>query len=218
MADVDTNASFRRGHRRYQSVMAQQFSSQLDDLFNMDGGLDSLVHDVEAKRQSIFVQQRELEELQERIRQAEARLGGTSDEENDADSDASGSDGASRGSGKASESARTRAITSSARQPSIFAIRETKDEEEQPQVQPVAPAPAPAAPVAKVPAQDYVMVRRPRPAPRKHPRVDSHIEISEEEEEDEEDEEDDDEEDEGSSEEESSEEEAAPVRSPARRR
>ena len=29
--------------------MAQQFSSQLDDLFNMDSGLDTLVHDVEAK-------------------------------------------------------------------------------------------------------------------------------------------------------------------------
>jgi hypothetical protein len=29
--------------------MAEQFSSQLDDLFNMDTGLDTLVHDVEAK-------------------------------------------------------------------------------------------------------------------------------------------------------------------------
>lgn len=30
-------------------VMAEQFSSQLDDLFNMDSGLDTLVQDVESK-------------------------------------------------------------------------------------------------------------------------------------------------------------------------
>lgn len=29
--------------------MAEQFSTQLDDMFNMDSGLDTLVHDVEAK-------------------------------------------------------------------------------------------------------------------------------------------------------------------------
>ena len=53
------------------------------------------------------------------------------------------------------------------------------------------------------------MVRRPRPAPRKTNRVDSHIEISEEEEEDEEEEDDDEEE---SSEESSEEDAPAPVR------
>jgi len=216
MANVDMNPSFRRGHRRYQSVMAQQFSSQLDDLFNMDSGLDTLVHDVEAKRQSIFVQQRELEELQERIRRAEAQLGQSSDEENEEDSDTSESDTPAA---KAPEPARARATTYSARQPSIFAIRETKDEEEAPK--PTAKAAAAAgAPVSQVPTNvEYVMVRRPRPAPRKKaPRVDSHIEISEEDEEEEEDEDEEDDSEEMSEEESSEEEAPAPVRSPVRRR
>jgi hypothetical protein len=146
-----------------------------------------------SRRQSVFVQQRELEELQERIRQAEARLGHTTDEEDEEESDSSESDTAS----KEPEPSRARAATYSARQPSIFAIRETKDEEEQPRAQ-VAAAGA-ATPVAKKHGQDYVMVRRPRPGPRKHPRVDSHIEISEE---DEEEDEDDDDSEEDSSEEE----------------
>jgi hypothetical protein len=160
------------------------------------------------RRQSIFIQQRELEELQERIRLTEARLGNSTDEEDEEDSNESGSDTAS----KAAAPSRPRATTYSARQPSIFAIRETKDEEEEPKVQPAAPAQPRVAAVPLRPAKDFVMVRRPRPGPRKHPRVDSHIEISEEDEEDEEGEDEDDEEEEGSSEEESSEEEAPPVR------
>lgn len=106
---------------------------------------------------------------------------------------------------------RARASTYQPRQPSIFAIRETKDEEYQPKPAAVAPTPAP---IAQLPTtKEYVMVRRPRPAMRKNAsRVDSHIELSEEdEEEDEEGKEDEDETE--SSEEESSEEEApAPVR------
>lgn len=162
-----------------------------------------------SRRQSIFVQQRELEELQERIRRADAQIGNSTDEEDDDDeSDDSESDNASKAPVRAAEPSRARATTYSARQPSIFAIRETKDEEEE-QPKPRAVAPVAAAPIAQKPAADFVMVRRPRPGPRKHPRVDSHIEVSEEDENEEEEDDDDDDED---SEEDSSEEEAAPVR------
>jgi microfibrillar-associated protein 1 len=145
-----------------------------------------------SRRQSIFVQQRELEELQERIRRADAQIGNSTDEEDDDDeSDDSESDNASKAPVRAAEPSRARATTYSARQPSIFAIRETKDEEEE-QPKPRAVAPVAAAPIAQ-----------------KHPRVDSHIEVSEEDENEEEEDDDDDDED---SEEDSSEEEAAPVR------
>jgi hypothetical protein len=167
------------------------------------------------RRQSIFVQQRELEELQERIRRAEAALGHSSEEEDEDDSETSESDTPAS---KAPEPSRARATTYSARQPSIFAIRETKDEEDLPK--PVVAAAPAQVPVSQVPGnKEYVMVRRPRPAPRKNPRVDSHIEISEEDEEEEEEEEEEEDDEDDSSEEESSEEEAPPARAlPVRRR
>jgi len=146
--------------------MASNFSDDLDDIFRVEGGLDSIVQEVETKRQSIFIQQRELEELQARIAAAEARI--------------PLKDGESAESSAISTASKRRA-TNAARLPSVFAIAETTQEDTE-------PAPA----VAKTPAKgtdtpvstasnEYVVVRRPRPAPRKHPRVDSHIEVTSEE-------------------------------------
>jgi hypothetical protein len=120
------------------------------------------------RRQSVFIQTRELEELQERIRAAEARLGRS-------DSSDSSSD----------NSLPRRRPTVSQRGPSIFAIAETVNEEEVQQIQ-VAGLRGPGTQTPQSTASnEYVVVRRPRPiGSRKHPRVDSHIEpeTSEEEE------------------------------------
>jgi len=196
----------RGGHRRVQSVMANQFSAHLDDLFSIDKGLDTTLRQVENKRQSVYIQQRELEDLQERIRAAEARLGqnsSSSDEDNDKQE-------------AAPPTASKRRATNAARLPSVFAIAETTQEEPEPTPTPPAQAKRTGTetPVSTTSA-DYVVVRRPRPSPRKHPRVDSHIEVSSKEnsEADEEDSEEEDseasssEEEEDSDEEESSEEE-----------
>jgi hypothetical protein len=122
------------------------------------------------RRQSVYIQQRELEDLQERIRAAEARLGqnsSSSDEDDDQDEAAPAS------------TASKRRATNAARLPSVFAIAETTQEEPEPTPTPPAQAKRTGAetPVSTTSAE-YVVVRRPRSGPRKHPRVDSHIEVS----------------------------------------
>jgi hypothetical protein len=126
------------------------------------------------RRQSVFIQTRELEELQERIRVAEARLGR---------SDSSNSNSAT--------ALPTRRPTVSQRGPSIFAIAETVKEEEVQQTQ-VAGTRVPGTQTPQsTTSNEYVVVRRPRPVGgRKYPRVDSHVESETSEEEEEEDSED----------------------------
>ncbi|TID24109.1 Elongation factor 1-alpha [Venturia nashicola] len=176
--------------------MANQFSAHLDDLFSIDKGLDTTLRQVENKRQSVYVQQRELEELQERIREAEARLGQNS------------SDSSDDGDVEEAPVYRRRG-TNAARLPSVFAIAETTEE---------TPIPKPVLVQAKntgnqtpvsTNSAEYVVVRRPRPNPRKNLRVDSHIEVSSKETTEAEDSEDDSSEADSSEEEEDSQEESS---------
>ncbi|KAI9042838.1 uncharacterized protein KD926_004903 [Aspergillus affinis] len=55
-------------------TMAQAFSSVLDSAFSLDPGVDNLSQSLEDKRQQMLIQNRELEELQAKIRAAEERL------------------------------------------------------------------------------------------------------------------------------------------------
>ncbi|QDS73767.1 hypothetical protein FKW77_005237 [Venturia effusa] len=145
--------------------MANQFSAHLDDLFSIDKGLDATLRQVENKRQSVYVQQRELEELQERIREAEARLGQNSSDSSDDD--------------EAQEAPVSRRRGMSAAQlPSVFAIAETTEDIPIPKPGPVQVTSIGNQTAISTNSAEYVVVRRPRPNPRKHPRVDSHIEVS----------------------------------------
>ncbi|KAF2432015.1 hypothetical protein EJ08DRAFT_695817 [Tothia fuscella] len=183
--------------------MAQQFSAQLDDLFKIDNGLDRKVQDVEQKRQSVFIQTRELEELQDRIREAEARL-------HRSDSLDSNPDNKNPLLGRG-----PRRMTLSQRQPSVFAIAETNQEEEEEEedegvkAQPKVEGLARAATTQSTNSNEYVVVRRPRPGVKKAPRVDSHMESETSEEEERGEEEDSEEDSEEEEEEEDSEEESS---------
>ncbi|KAJ5339798.1 hypothetical protein N7452_006526 [Penicillium brevicompactum] len=59
---------------RPQSTMAQAFSSALDSAFMLDSDVNNLSQTVDQKKQQMMIQNRELEELQNRIREAEQRL------------------------------------------------------------------------------------------------------------------------------------------------
>ncbi|KAJ5375782.1 hypothetical protein N7517_007788 [Penicillium concentricum] len=59
---------------RPQSTMAQAFSSALDSAFMLDSDVDNLSQTIDQKKQQVLIQNRELEELQNRIREAERRL------------------------------------------------------------------------------------------------------------------------------------------------
>ncbi|KAL4918236.1 hypothetical protein BDW62DRAFT_69817 [Aspergillus aurantiobrunneus] len=59
---------------RPQSTMAQAFSSALDSAFSLDTDVDYLSQTVDQKKYQMMIQNRELEELQARIREAEERL------------------------------------------------------------------------------------------------------------------------------------------------
>ncbi|KAJ5780148.1 hypothetical protein N7457_005308 [Penicillium paradoxum] len=59
---------------RPQSTMAQAFSSALDSAFMLDSDVNDLSHTIDQKKQQMLIQNRELEELQNRIREAERRL------------------------------------------------------------------------------------------------------------------------------------------------
>ncbi|KAJ9198338.1 hypothetical protein DTO166G4_8097 [Paecilomyces variotii] len=59
---------------RPQSTMAQAFSLALDSAFSLDTDVDQLEISVDQKKQMVMIQNRELEALQARIREAEQRL------------------------------------------------------------------------------------------------------------------------------------------------
>ncbi|KAJ5173558.1 uncharacterized protein N7500_001489 [Penicillium coprophilum] len=59
---------------RPQSTMAQAFSSALDSAFMLDSDVNDLSQTIDQKKQQVLIQNRELEELQKRIREAERRL------------------------------------------------------------------------------------------------------------------------------------------------
>ncbi|KAJ5758571.1 hypothetical protein N7520_005727 [Penicillium odoratum] len=59
---------------RPQSTMAQAFSSALDSAFSLDSDVNHLSQTVDQKKQYMMIQSRELEALQQRIREAEERL------------------------------------------------------------------------------------------------------------------------------------------------
>ncbi|KAJ5243378.1 uncharacterized protein N7469_001705 [Penicillium citrinum] len=59
---------------RPQSTMAQDFSSALDSAFMLDSDVNHLSQTIDQKKQQMMIQSRELEELQQRIRDAENRL------------------------------------------------------------------------------------------------------------------------------------------------
>ncbi|KAL4968521.1 uncharacterized protein BDV14DRAFT_143421 [Aspergillus stella-maris] len=59
---------------RPQSTMAQAFSSALDTAFSLDSDVDHLSQTIDQKKYQMMIQNRELEELQNRIREAEERL------------------------------------------------------------------------------------------------------------------------------------------------
>ncbi|OJJ58958.1 hypothetical protein ASPSYDRAFT_89680 [Aspergillus sydowii CBS 593.65] len=59
---------------RPQSTMAQAFSSALDSAFSLDSDVDNLSLTIDQKKHQMMIQNRELEELQARIREAEERL------------------------------------------------------------------------------------------------------------------------------------------------
>ncbi|KAL4785174.1 hypothetical protein BJX76DRAFT_356347 [Aspergillus varians] len=59
---------------RPQSTMAQAFSSALDSAFSLDTDVDYLSQTIDQKKHQMMIQNRELEELQARIRETEERL------------------------------------------------------------------------------------------------------------------------------------------------
>ncbi|PLN80985.1 hypothetical protein BDW42DRAFT_102722 [Aspergillus taichungensis] len=62
------------GRIRPQSTMAQAFSTALDSAFSLDSDVTELSQSVDNKRFQMMIQNKELEELQNRIREAEERL------------------------------------------------------------------------------------------------------------------------------------------------
>jgi hypothetical protein len=61
-------------NNRPQSTVAQNFMSELDDLFKIDGGLDDLDKNVHQKKQEVTSHAQQLEELEARLRATEERL------------------------------------------------------------------------------------------------------------------------------------------------
>ncbi|PYH90778.1 hypothetical protein BO71DRAFT_461546 [Aspergillus ellipticus CBS 707.79] len=59
---------------RPQSTMAQAFSSALDSAFSLDSDVNHLSQTIDQKRHQMMIQNRELEQLQAKIREAEERL------------------------------------------------------------------------------------------------------------------------------------------------
>ncbi|KAF2199629.1 hypothetical protein GQ43DRAFT_111086 [Delitschia confertaspora ATCC 74209] len=59
---------------RPQSTLAQNFSAALDDLFQINGGLDALSKNVHRRKQTVTIQTSELEQLEARLRETEERL------------------------------------------------------------------------------------------------------------------------------------------------
>ncbi|KAL4910096.1 hypothetical protein BDW74DRAFT_173565 [Aspergillus multicolor] len=70
MSDADQEVK----KARPQSTMALAFSSALDSAFSLDSDVDYLSQTIDQKKYQMMIQERELEELQAKIRQAEERL------------------------------------------------------------------------------------------------------------------------------------------------
>ncbi|KKK14221.1 hypothetical protein P175DRAFT_0510751 [Aspergillus ochraceoroseus IBT 24754] len=71
MSDADQGW---KPNRRPQSTMAQAFSTALDSAFSLDSDVDYLSQTIDQKKFQMIIQNRELEELQVKIRDAEKRL------------------------------------------------------------------------------------------------------------------------------------------------
>ncbi|KAF2130809.1 hypothetical protein P153DRAFT_275543, partial [Dothidotthia symphoricarpi CBS 119687] len=71
MEDPDYNW---KPKNRPQSTIALNFMSELDDLFRLDGSLDTLDKTVHEKKQAVTTQTQELEALEAQLRAAEERL------------------------------------------------------------------------------------------------------------------------------------------------
>lgn len=63
-----------KSSNRPQSTVAQNFMSELDDLFRLDGGIDTLDKTVHQKKQIVSSHSQELEALEARLRETEERL------------------------------------------------------------------------------------------------------------------------------------------------
>ncbi|KAJ4355919.1 uncharacterized protein N0V89_003944 [Didymosphaeria variabile] len=61
-------------NNRPQSTVARNFMSELDDLFRLDGGIDLLDKNVHQKKQAVTTHAQELEALEAKLRETEARL------------------------------------------------------------------------------------------------------------------------------------------------
>ncbi|KAL1966129.1 hypothetical protein VTN77DRAFT_4877 [Rasamsonia byssochlamydoides] len=70
----DTEQDWKPNPRRPQSTIAQAFSLELDSKFMLDNDVDHLTQTIEQKKQMMTIQARELQALQEKIREAEERL------------------------------------------------------------------------------------------------------------------------------------------------
>ncbi|KAF2865392.1 hypothetical protein BDV95DRAFT_612776 [Massariosphaeria phaeospora] len=73
MADPDLDRAW-KPNGRPQSTVARNFMSELDDLFRLDGGLDTLDKNVHQKKQAVSTHAQELEALEARLRETEERL------------------------------------------------------------------------------------------------------------------------------------------------
>ncbi|KAH8717128.1 hypothetical protein GQ44DRAFT_624126 [Phaeosphaeriaceae sp. PMI808] len=74
---TDTEQEWKQGwkpNKRPQSTVARNFMTELDNLFKLDGDLDSLDKNVHQKKQAVSTQTQELEALEARLREAEDRL------------------------------------------------------------------------------------------------------------------------------------------------
>ncbi|GAQ34662.1 hypothetical protein AtubIFM55763_001581 [Aspergillus tubingensis] len=71
MSDIDQEW---KPKNRPQSTMAQAFSTALDSAFSLDSDVNHLSQTIDQKRHQMMIQERELEQLQARIREAEERL------------------------------------------------------------------------------------------------------------------------------------------------
>lgn len=71
MADPDHGW---KPNNRPQSTMARNFLSELDDLFKINGSIDDLDNNVAQKKQAVTTHAQELEALEARLRETEARL------------------------------------------------------------------------------------------------------------------------------------------------
>jgi len=70
---ADTHQEWRPNNRP-QSTVARNFSAALDELFRIDGGIEDVNTNVDKKTHAVATQTRELEALEQRLKETEARL------------------------------------------------------------------------------------------------------------------------------------------------